>query len=82
MEYCITTFCYGEKYAPISQKWFERITDKCKNMNCSILNDLNIYKLLAKSVFSNYLIFSSLIFLYLPETPLPYFFILLASIPA
>ena len=42
MEYCITTFCYGEKYAPISQKWFERITDKCKNMNCSILNDLNI----------------------------------------
>ena len=25
MDYCITTFCYGEKYAPIGQKWFERI---------------------------------------------------------
>lgn len=42
MDYCITTFCYGEKYVPISEKWFERITNKCKNMKCIIFNEFNI----------------------------------------
>jgi hypothetical protein len=42
MDYCITTFCYGEKYEPIGKKWFERITNKCKNMNCLIFNNFNI----------------------------------------
>lgn len=42
MEYSITTFCYGEKYKPIIEKWFERITNKCKNINCLIFNDINI----------------------------------------
>jgi hypothetical protein len=42
MDYCITTFCYGEKYTPIAEKWLERITNKCKNINCSIFSKINI----------------------------------------
>ena len=40
MDYCITTFCYGEKYTPIGQKWFERITNKCKECKKEILDEL------------------------------------------
>ena len=42
MEYYVTTFCYGDKYKPILQKWFERITNKCKNITCLIFNNINI----------------------------------------
>jgi len=42
MDITITTFCYGEKYEPIGKKWFERITNKCKNMNCLIFDKCNI----------------------------------------
>jgi hypothetical protein len=42
MDYFITTFCYGEKYQPIAEKWFERITNKCKNMNCFIFDSFNV----------------------------------------
>lgn len=42
MDYYITTYCYGEKYMPILEKWTERITSKCKNSSYFIFNKTNI----------------------------------------
>ena len=42
MDYFITTFCKGNKYEPILQKWTERITNKCKNSKYLIFNKNNI----------------------------------------
>ena len=42
MDYFITTFCYGNKYEPIIQKWIDRIKNKCKNNTVFIFNELNI----------------------------------------
>ena len=42
MDYFITTFCKGNKYEPILQKWTERITNKCKNSKYLIFNNLRL----------------------------------------
>ena len=42
MNYYVTTFCYGNKYEPIVEKWTERIKKKCKNSECVIFNKINI----------------------------------------
>ena len=42
MSYYITTFCYGDKYTPILNKWAERIKNKCKNSIICVFNKCNI----------------------------------------
>jgi hypothetical protein len=42
MKYYITTFCYGSKYEPVKDKWCSRITNKCKNAEVIVFNDISI----------------------------------------
>lgn len=42
MKYYITTFCYGPKYEPVKDKWYNRISEKCKNAEIVIFNDISI----------------------------------------
>ena len=52
MSYYITTFCYGQKYAPILPKWTERISQKCKDYTIKVFDDV---KILQNTLFiSNY----------------------------
>jgi len=42
MSYYITTFCYGNKYAPILSKWKERVAKKCNNSYIKVFDNVNI----------------------------------------
>ena len=42
MSYYITSFCYGEKYAPIKDIWCNRISNKCKNSQIVIFENINV----------------------------------------
>jgi len=42
MSYYITTFCYGDKYSPILEKWIERIKNKCINSIIEIFTECNL----------------------------------------
>lgn len=42
MSYYITTFCYGQKYAPIKDIWCNRINNKCKNAEIVIFENINV----------------------------------------
>jgi len=56
MSYYITTFCYGPKYTPIKDIWYNRITNKCKNAEIVIFEDINVLnKLLFQSNFHGYI---------------------------
>lgn len=40
MSYYISTFCYGNKFAPICDKWKQRITTKCPTAEIIVLSDV------------------------------------------
>lgn len=42
MKYYITTFCYGSKYEPVKEKWYNRVTEKCKNAEIVVFNDISV----------------------------------------
>lgn len=42
MSYYITTFCYGQKYAPIKDIWCNRISNQCKNSQIVIFENTNV----------------------------------------
>ena len=42
MNYYITTFCYGQKYAPIKDIWCNRINNKCKNSEIVVFTDISV----------------------------------------
>ena len=42
MSYYITTFCYGQKYAPIKDIWCNRIKNKCKNTEIVIFENIDV----------------------------------------
>lgn len=42
MDYYITTFCYGPKYSPLKNVWYERINKKCTNCKIIIFNNVQI----------------------------------------
>jgi hypothetical protein len=42
MSYYTTTFCFGEKYNQIKNKWIERIQNRCKNNLISVFDKCNI----------------------------------------
>lgn len=41
MSFYVTTFCYGNKYEPIKEKWLERIKNKCNNSIVEIYKETN-----------------------------------------
>ena len=41
-KYYLTTFCYGDKYLPIKEKWVERIHHTCRNAIVKIYDSINI----------------------------------------
>ena len=42
MNYYITTFCYGQKYAPIKDVWSNRIKNTCKNAEIVIFENIDV----------------------------------------
>lgn len=42
MSYYTTTFCFGEKYNPIKNKWMERLQNRCKNNLISVFDTCNV----------------------------------------
>ena len=42
MSYYITSFCYGQKYAPIKDIWCNRISNKCKNSQIVVFENINV----------------------------------------
>jgi hypothetical protein len=42
MHYCITSFCFGERFEPVLPIWQKRIEDRCKNSSIKIFNEINV----------------------------------------
>lgn len=41
-KYCITTFCYGDRYRPVKKPWEERCKRQCKTASIVIHEDVNV----------------------------------------